>query len=193
MDAVIINVIYFILLLIGIFVSYVIIKKITTPDITGAIVINHNSSRSKGKAIGNLISQSVGKNGRIHVKYMSRDSDKNEIIEIIVMPTQIIKHPKGTWSIEKEIIEIFPVNSQEYVNNVLRGIEIANAESMIINAQKEGLARAREHLNDLGEGEISMANLRLKEDFLKNSMQSLSKEDTKKPGSYQSGKDVFTN
>ena len=176
----------FIVFLIAIPIAVLVVRKLSEETATGdTLVICRDSSKCDGKVIGNLISKTV-QNGRLIIEYMSRDSEENEPIRVAVEPSNVISYPKGVWSEEKAILEILPNSAKDYINNILTKIELEKAENSIIAAQKEGLARQKMHLRDMGEGEISGINLGLNKDFVEQTLRAGSKDDkTPKPGSYQ--------
>jgi len=156
----------FVFVVMAIPAAFLIIRKITeeTKD-SDTVVILHSGKRTNGRVIGNLISKKEGANGRLHITFAARDTPKFEKVTVIVEPNKINTFPKGIRSAEKTIMEILPENAQDYISNMLTNIEIKNAESSIINAQKEGIKRQKAHLEDMGEGEISSVNLGLVKDF----------------------------
>jgi len=174
--------------------AVIIVKKLTEQIKTSdTIVINHQSSKTKMKAIGNLVSKTIGKSGRLHIKYLSRDSKKGEIVDVIVRPNQVKTSSRGVWSGEKAILEIFPGNAQDYISNILNEIELKNAESNIISAQKEGLNRQQMHLEEMGEGEISNVNLGLIKDYTNKLLKSGNKDEGRlNPKTYPTSRDSFT-
>jgi hypothetical protein len=185
----------FIFLVMAIPATFLIIRKLTeASSVSDTVVVSQSGRRSGGRVFGNLISKEVGKHGRLHITFASRDSFKPEIHTVIVEPNKILIHPKGTRSAEKAIMEILAEDAQDFISNNLTDIETKNAETNIISAQRIGLSRQQAHLDDIGEGEISSVNLGLMKDFENKLLKSSGKEDGRSnPRNYPSGGDRFTN
>jgi|GEM_PF-5962960 len=184
----------FLLFVLGVPIIFFVVRFLTkvTPK-TDVLVILHDTKRTNGKAIGNLISIKEGYEGRMYIKFLSRDTKKPEIIDIVVEPNKIKAHAKGTLSSEKTILEIFPEDAVSYITKFANDIEIKNAESSIIYAQKEGLKRQQQHLFDMGEAEISAVNMSLKQDFVENTLKNATEDKRVSKNSFVTGpKDIFT-
>jgi len=174
--------------------AYLILRKISEQvKVSDTVVINYDGSRTNGRVIGNLISKRIGKKGRLHIKYLARDSEKGEVVEVIVEPNKVVTYPKGIRSAEKAILEILPEDAQTYISNFLSKIESLNADTNIISAKNVGLDRQQMHLDDMGEGEISSVNLGLIKDFESKLLKSKIKEDGRtSPRTYPTGRENFT-
>lgn len=182
---------YLLILVIGGPAAFLIVRKLTEEiKVSDTVVINRDTGRAGGMAFGNLVSKETGKNGRLVIKYLSRDSKKPKVVKQITEANKVITYSKGLWSGERNIIEILPDSAQDYFNNLLTDIETKSAESNIIKAQREGLNRQATHLTEIGEGEVSDLLMGLGNDFREKLLKSQFKETTRRgPGSYPSAEE----
>jgi hypothetical protein len=190
---VILAIVSFILLPIGGVVAFFLIRRIGLVQYSDTLVLNHNSHRTEGRFVGNLVSKEVGKNGRLHIRYVSKDSDKTEVHQIIAEPNKVLSYPKGTWSKDRAIIEILSEDAQSFLSKHLKNLEVANAETHIIKGLQEGLKRGQMHLEELGEGELSARNLSQRDNFDALLMKLHGKDtDKAKPSGYHPPRDNYT-
>jgi hypothetical protein len=189
-------VIFMLIVIVAAIVSFFLIRKLNTDEVTDTIVIIRDSSKTGGSCIGNLISKEVGNGGRLKIKFYPRDILNAKPVTIITEANKVNVQPKGLWSKDRNIIEIFPNSAIEFYANMLNKVENLNAENSIILAQREGLSRQQSHLVDMGEGEISRQQISL----VKATVDEVSRKTIKddkigKPGSYPSysaNRDTFT-
>ena len=175
-------------------IAWLIIKRMELKGITDTLVVFEDTSKTEGSMLGNLILKEVGRNGRVMIKFLPRDKTNPKPQIVIVESNKIEVYPKGTYSNERNIIKVLPQDSLTYYSNVFAKIENLNAQNHIIMGQKEGLARAQAHLDEMGEGELSRQDIALKNSFVDSIIKQKSKEDVKtnRPGSYISpSRDTF--
>ena len=172
--------------------AFFLIKRISGEDDSDTIIIVRDGSRTEQKVIGSLINKTTGRNGRLHFTMIPKDSIDQKPILIIAEPNKVIPYPKNGWSGEKNIIEILPNSAQDYISNLISNIEQKNAESHIINAQREGINRQASHLKDIGEGELSDVSLGLMKEFEGKLLKSQVKDEMRRsPNSYPTASDTF--
>lgn len=183
------SVVFIISIVVGIFIIKRMGEGISTSD---TFVILRDGSKTNQRVLGDLVDKSTGKNGRIHLKVLLKDTKKPEVVEVIAEPNKIIPYPKGGWSGGKSIIEVLPNSAQDYISNMISIIEEKSAESHIIKAQREGINRQSAHLLEIGEGEVSELNLGLSKDFINKLVKTQAKEEFRKSsGTYPTSGETF--
>lgn len=183
------------LVAIGVPMFFLILKYWRFQKTTNTLVLVEDTKRTHGVAIGKLISKETGRNGRVHITMLPLFTENPKPVMFISENNKIDVRP-GTWIKGRDVIRVFPNSATDWYSNMFKNIEVANAESHIVLAQKEGLNRQQAHLVDMGEGELSRQNIGLQQSFMQQLTKSQTKEEkTNKPGTYptaSSSRDIFT-
>lgn len=100
-------------------------------------------------------------------------------VEIIVDSGKMLSFPKGTWSKYKNILFLLPTHANHLPKEFLQTsfgktlalyMETVNAEYSVQQALLEGIARQKEHIKNLGNGEATVERLRQIEGLLKDAI-----------------------
>jgi hypothetical protein len=166
-------------LIIGIPFAAILISRMGSVTKKETWVLNRNSHRTNQRAFGPLISKEIGRNGRLHIKYLAKDCNEEEVVEVITEANKVIPYAVGTQSGEKAWLEVLPEDAESYVSNVCKNVELKNAENIVISAHKEGFRRAQMHAHELGMGELSARSMEKAEEFEKQLLSSANKDGNK--------------
>lgn len=136
-------------------VGYLILRKLKENQISDTFVINDFQELARNMGIGWLQQIEKGKNGRVHIHYFSFVSGNLKRVKEIASPHQIIFQPKGGFDNGVNVLRILPKDPIAYAQSLFNQIEEGGVAAHIIRAQRTGLNRAAQHLNEMGDGEIS--------------------------------------
>jgi len=146
-------------------------------------VINLNTKRIPVQR-GELVKVENSPTGRQILHIMKRDysnkeiSDgvKPEIYKLIVTPKKLMTFPKGTWSTNKNVIQILPeetsdipeeIKSTKYGKLLMDMTEKINTEETEISMVREGSKRKTQLLHHIGDGELSIDRIKHLEEVQK--------------------------
>lgn len=167
-------------------IGLLVVKYWRFPKKTNTIVEFEDTSRTNGCAMGYLIDRKVVRDGRLLYTIFPINAKTLIPIKVITQSQNEDIRPKGTYMPYNDYIRILPEDSKKWFANISKKLEESSALNSIVDAQKEGIARQKMHLKNLGEGEISEVQMNLIAAFTEKLLKSGTKEEKQqyRPGAY---------